>query len=82
MLNFIQVRASADSVCKRSGAVQVKVPECCLSEDLGLLFEDQKFSDVTLLACGWEFQAHKAILAGEKKSCTVTVRFNAHSPCT
>jgi speckle-type POZ protein len=66
MLNFIQVSAAADSVCEQSDAVKVRVPECCLSDDLGLLFENQKFSDITLSACGCEFQAHKAILAGEK----------------
>jgi speckle-type POZ protein len=82
MLNFIQVRVAADHVCEQPNAIQVKVPECRLSDDLGLLFEDQKFSDMTLSACGWEFQAHKAILAGEKKPCTVRVRFNAHRPCT
>jgi speckle-type POZ protein len=82
MLNFMQVRVAADCVCEHSDAIQIKVPECRLSDDLGLLFEDQTYSDVTLSACGWEFQAHKAILTGEKKPCTVRVRFNAHSPCT
>lgn len=36
-----------------------------MPDDLGGLFENQKFSDVTLTVCGREFQAHKAILAGK-----------------
>jgi speckle-type POZ protein len=69
LLNFIQVSVVADSVniSGQSNAIQFKVPECRLSDDLGLLFENQKFSDVTLSVSGREFQAHKAILAGEKK---------------
>lgn len=39
------------------------MPECKLSEDLGNLFDNEKFSDVTLSVGGREFQAHKAILA-------------------
>lgn len=60
-----QVSVVADSVniSGQSNAVQFKVPECRLSEDLGGLFENQKFSDVTLAVSGREFQAHKAILA-------------------
>lgn len=41
------------------------MPECKLSEDLGNLFDNEKFSDVTLSVGGREFQAHKAILAGK-----------------
>lgn len=41
------------------------MPECKLSEDLGNLFDNEKFSDVTLAVGGREFQAHKAILAGQ-----------------
>lgn len=44
--------------------VQFKVPECRLSDDLGALFDNERFSDVTLAVGGREFQAHKAILAG------------------
>jgi len=62
----LQVSVVADSVniSGQSNAVQFKVPECRLPDDLGNLFEIQKFSDVTLSVSGREFQAHKAILAG------------------
>lgn len=52
------------NVSGQSNVVQFKVPECKLSEDLGNLFDNEKFSDVTLSVGGREFQAHKAILAG------------------
>ncbi|XP_046982639.1 protein roadkill [Schistocerca americana] len=63
---FCEVSVVADSVniSGQSNAVQFKVPECRLSEDLGSLFDNQRFSDVTLSVSGREFQAHKAILAG------------------
>ncbi|XP_018324211.1 protein roadkill [Agrilus planipennis] len=63
---FCEVSVVADSVniSGQSNTIQFKVPECRLSDDLGLLFENQKFSDVTLSVAGREFQAHKAILAG------------------
>ncbi|VVC25545.1 Hypothetical protein CINCED_3A023020 [Cinara cedri] len=62
---FCEVSVVADSVniSGQSNAVQFKVPECRLPDDLGNLFEIQKFSDVTLSVSGREFQAHKAILA-------------------
>lgn len=68
-----QVSVVADSVniSGQSNTIQFKVPECRLPDDLGLLFENQKFSDVTLAVLDekgeivWEFQAHKAILAGK-----------------
>lgn len=41
----------------------LQVPECRLPDDLGSLFENQKFSDVTLAVENREFQAHKSILA-------------------
>ena len=61
----MQVSVVADSVniSGQSNAIQFKVPECRLAEDLGLMFENQRFSDVTLCVNGREFQAHKAILA-------------------
>ena len=57
--------ADSVNISGQSNAVQFKVPECRLSEDLGALFESQKFSDVTLVAVvpGKEYQAHKAVLA-------------------
>uniref|UniRef100_A0A0A9WJ35 Protein roadkill n=1 Tax=Lygus hesperus TaxID=30085 RepID=A0A0A9WJ35_LYGHE len=62
---FCEVSVVADSVniSGQSNAIQFKVPECRLPDDLGQLFEVQKFSDVTLSVNGREFQAHKAILA-------------------
>lgn len=64
---FCEVSVVADSVniSGQSNIVQFKVPECKLSEDLGNLFDNERFSDVTLAVNGREFQAHKAILAGE-----------------
>ncbi|XP_053698228.1 protein roadkill isoform X4 [Sabethes cyaneus] len=61
----LQVSVVADSVniSGQSNIIQFKVPECKLSEDLGILFDNEKFSDVTLAVGGREFQAHKAILA-------------------
>ncbi|ROT64691.1 hypothetical protein C7M84_017365 [Penaeus vannamei] len=60
-----QVSVVADSVniSGQSNAIHFKVPDCRLSDDLGILFESQRFSDVTLSVAGREFQAHKAILA-------------------
>jgi speckle-type POZ protein len=64
---WLQVSVVADSVniSGQSNAVQFKVPECKLSDDLGSLFDCQKFSDVTLSVGGKEFLVHKAILAGK-----------------
>lgn len=56
--------ADSVNISGQSNAIQFKVPECRLSDDFGQLFENQKFSDVTLAVAGREFQAHKAILAG------------------
>lgn len=63
---FCEVSVVADSVniSGQSNIIQFKVPECKLSEDLGNLFDNERFSDVTLAVGGREFQAHKAILAG------------------
>ncbi|XP_076043127.1 BTB/POZ and MATH domain-containing protein rdx isoform X2 [Oratosquilla oratoria] len=62
---YCEVSVVADSMnfSGQSNAVQFKVPDCRLSDDLGVLFESQRFSDVTLSVAGREFQAHKAILA-------------------
>jgi len=57
--------ADSVNISGQSNIIQFKVPECKLSEDLGNLFDNEKFSDVTLSVGGREFQAHKAILAGE-----------------
>lgn len=52
------------NVSGQSNCTPVKVPECRLSDDMGSLYERTSFSDVTLCVGGREFQAHKAILAG------------------
>lgn len=52
------------NVSGQSNCTPVRVPDCRLSEDLGLLFERELYTDVALCADGREFQAHKAILAG------------------
>lgn len=57
--------ADSVNISGQSNIIQFKVPECKLSEDLGNLFDNEKFSDVTLAVGGREFQAHKAILAGQ-----------------
>ncbi|UYV61390.1 SPOPL [Cordylochernes scorpioides] len=62
---YCEVSVVADSVniSGQTNAIQFKVPECRLSDDLGFLFESQKFSDVILNCERREFYAHKAILA-------------------
>ncbi|XP_003740867.1 speckle-type POZ protein B [Galendromus occidentalis] len=62
---YCEVSVVADSVniSGQNSSIQFKVPECALSENLGELFESQKFSDVMLAVNGKEFYAHKAILA-------------------
>ncbi|KAK2718166.1 hypothetical protein QYM36_005470 [Artemia franciscana] len=62
-LNHVSVVADSVHISGQSNAIQFRVPECRLSDDLGMLFENQRFSDVTLSVGGKEFQAHKAILA-------------------
>lgn len=62
---YCEVSVVADSVniSGQNNAVQFKIPDCRLSDDLGALFDQSKFSDVTLSVNGSEFNAHKAILA-------------------
>ena len=55
--------ADSVNIHGQSNTVQFRVPECRLSEDLGQLYEDQRFFDVTLCIGGKEFPAHKAVLA-------------------
>jgi hypothetical protein len=61
----VSVVADSVNISGQSNAVQFKVPECRLADDLGGLFDTQRFSDVTLYVGGREFLAHKAILAGK-----------------
>ncbi|XP_074601020.1 BTB/POZ and MATH domain-containing protein rdx [Brevipalpus obovatus] len=62
---YCEVSVVADSVniAGQNNAIQFKVPECRLPDDLGKLFETHRFSDVTLCVNEKEFLAHKAILA-------------------
>lgn len=62
---YCEVSVVADSVniSGQNCAIQFKVPECRLSDDIGDLFESRKFSDVILSVNGKEFYTHKAILA-------------------
>lgn len=68
---YCEVSVVADSVniSGQNNAIQFKVPDCRLSDDLGQLFHSEKFSDVTLKVKEQEngregeFRAHKAILA-------------------
>ena len=62
---YCEVSVVADSVniSGQNNQVQFKIPDCRLSDDLGALFDQSRFSDVTLAACGAEYKAHKAILA-------------------
>ena len=62
---YCEVSVVQDSIniSRQSNAVQFNGSDCKLSEKLGKLFEDQRFTDVTLAVGAREFQAHKALLA-------------------
>ncbi|XP_063089735.1 speckle-type POZ protein-like [Cavia porcellus] len=45
----------------------LKVPECCLAEDLGSLWKSSWFTDCCVCVAGQEFQAHKTILAARSQ---------------
>lgn len=51
----------------------VKVPDCRLADELGGLWENSRFTDCSLCVAGQEFQAHKAILAGNDMFALVCV---------
>lgn len=55
--------ADSVNISGQTNSIQFKVPECRLSEDLGGLFESQKFSDAILCVGKEEFYVHKAVLA-------------------
>merc|ERR1712226_1619508 len=61
---FCEVSVVADSVniSGQANAVQFKVPDCRLSDDLGRLYESSQFADVTLACEGREFHCVKALL--------------------
>lgn len=65
---FCEVSVVADSVniSGQNNVIQFKVPECKLSDNLGNMFDNERFSDVTLVVGGRQIQAHKAILAGKR----------------
>ena len=54
----MSVVADSVNISGQSNAIQFKVPECRLADDLGLLFENQRFNDVTLCVNGRDFQVH------------------------
>lgn len=66
---FCEVSVVADSVniSGQSNAVQFKVPDCRLSDDLGALFESSQFADVTLSCQGREYKCHKALLCARSQ---------------
>ncbi|XP_029702160.1 speckle-type POZ protein-like A isoform X2 [Takifugu rubripes] len=62
---FCEVSVVQDSVniSGQSNMNMLKVPECQLSDDLGSLWEQSRFTDCSLWVRGQEFKAHRAILA-------------------
>uniref|UniRef100_A0A8C4WYP3 Speckle type BTB/POZ protein like n=1 Tax=Eptatretus burgeri TaxID=7764 RepID=A0A8C4WYP3_EPTBU len=62
---FCEVSVVQDSVniSGHSNMTTLKVPECRLANDMGDLWESNRFADCCLCVCGREFNAHKAILA-------------------
>lgn len=66
---FCEVSVVADSVniSGQANAVQFKVPDCRLSDDLGQLYESSQFADVTLACEGREFHCVKALLVARSQ---------------
>lgn len=63
LIIFCQVSVLGDILVQPT-TMQFKEPDCHLSDDFGMIFENKKFSDVILsVADGREFQVHKNILA-------------------
>jgi len=62
---FCEVSVVQDSVniSGQSNNVQLKVPECKLSEDFSSLLRQEEFTDITFIVDGQQFNAHKAIVA-------------------
>ncbi len=59
----------------------VKVPDCRLADELGGLWEHSRFTDCSLCVAGQEFQAHKAILAGNVGNTHLHQLFSAIHIC-
>ncbi|XP_011863898.1 PREDICTED: protein roadkill-like [Vollenhovia emeryi] len=59
----VSIKADIINISCQNNVIQFNASKHSLIKDFELLFENQKFCDVTLTACGKEFQAHKAILA-------------------
>jgi len=66
---FCEVSVVADSVniSGQANAVQFKVPDCRLSDDLGQLYESSQFADVTLACEGREFHCVKSLLVARSQ---------------
>ena len=62
---FCEIRVILDSVIKSdpSNRGKIEIPHCNFSRDFCSLFEDETYSDVTLLVNGCEYKAHRNILA-------------------
>lgn len=69
----VQVSVVQDSVniSGQNTMNMVKVPDCRLADELGGLWEHSRFTDCSLCVAGQEFQAHKAILAGNTHTHTL-----------
>ena len=63
----MQVSVVQDSVniSGQSSLMQLKVPDCKLSNDLETLLDGSSFADCTFAVDDEEFKAHKAIVAGK-----------------
>ncbi|UYV69649.1 SPOPL [Cordylochernes scorpioides] len=63
----LSVLSDCVEIVGQNNAVLFDIPECTWVEDMGLMLENQKFSDVTLKAGDYTVQAHKNILAARSK---------------
>lgn len=74
----MSVVADSVNVSGQSNAIQFKVPECRLADDLGLLFENQRFNDVTLCVNGRDFQVMLCLRSFRYVELTSTFKFHIH----
>ncbi|XP_011863894.1 PREDICTED: speckle-type POZ protein A-like [Vollenhovia emeryi] len=61
----VTMKTDIINISSQSIAKQYQVPECQIIDNLGLLFENEKFCDVTLAVHDKEFRAHKVLLAAQ-----------------